>query len=92
MDDIAGIIDVQRNRCRWGRIAVAVDADHRRHHPGQFARGRGILPPAHRRLAGKPCTRSRQLAERQAEPRIVAQGIKIIGIFIAAGDREHPGT
>ncbi len=42
--DIAGIIDVQRHRRRWDRIAGTVDADHRGHHPGQFARGRCILP------------------------------------------------
>jgi hypothetical protein len=31
-------------------------------------------------------------SQRQAEARIVAQGIEIIGVLIAARDREHTGT
>jgi hypothetical protein len=90
--DITRVIDIQRHRRRWGRIAGTVNADHRDHHPGQFTRGRCILPAAHRRLAGQPRARSRQLAQRQAEARIVAQGIEIIGVLIATRDREHTGT
>jgi hypothetical protein len=41
-------------------------------------------------LARQPHTSPRQLAQRQAEPRIIAQGIQIIGILVAAGDREDP--
>ncbi|MCW1985119.1 UNVERIFIED_ORG: hypothetical protein M2348_000851 [Sphingomonas sp. R1F5B] len=92
MDDIAGIVDIQRHRHRRGGIAGAVDVDHCDHHAGQFARGRRILPPAHRWLAGKSRARSRQLAQRQTETRIVAQGVEIIGILIAASNREHAGT
>src|SRR3546814_16474971 len=51
-----------------------------------------MFPPAHRRLAGQPRARFRQLAERQAEAWIVAQSIEIIGILIAARNREHKGT
>ena len=31
-----------------------------------------------------------QLARRQLEARVVAQRIKVIGIFVAAGDRQYP--
>ena len=92
MHDVARVVDIQRDRCRRGGIAGAVDVDHRGHHAGQSARSRCIFPPAHRRLAGQPRARFRQLAERQAEAWIVAQSIEIIGILIAARNREHTGT
>src|SRR3546814_6651930 len=78
MHDVARVVDIQRDRCRRGGIAGAVDVDHRGHHAGQFARSRCIFPPAHRRLAGQPRARFRQLAERQAEAWIVAQSIEIL--------------
>ena len=42
-------------------------------------------------MAGKSRARSRQLAQRQAEARIIAQSVEIIGILIAARDRQHTG-
>ncbi|SDT15091.1 hypothetical protein SAMN04515621_3024 [Erythrobacter sp. HL-111] len=88
--DVAGVIDIQRHRRRRSGVAGAVDVDHDPQHLCQLARARRILPAAHRRLAGQPRTRSRQLAQRKAEARIIAQSVEIIGILIAAGDREHP--
>jgi hypothetical protein len=84
VNDITGVIDIQRHRLGRGRIAGAVDVDHRPHHAGQLACGRRIFPPAHRWLAGKPRARSRQLAQRQAEARIVTQRVEIIGVLVAA--------
>ncbi len=89
VDDIAGVVDIERYRLGRHGIAGAVDADHLGHHPSQFAYGRRILPAAHRRLAGETRARSRQLAQRQAEARIVTQGVKVIGILVAARDRKH---
>lgn len=88
VDDIAGVVDIERYRLGRHGIAGAVDADHLGHHPSQFAYGRRILPAAHRRLAGKPRARSRQLAQRQAEPRIVAQRVEVVGVLVVAGDRK----
>ena len=48
------------------------------------------LPAAHRRLAGEADIRAGQLARRQLEAKIVAQRIEVVGILIAAGDRQHP--
>jgi hypothetical protein len=90
VNHIAGVVDVQRHRRGFGRIARAVNRDHRPHQPCQLARGRGVLPPAHRRLTGKTRSRTRQLAKRQAEARIIAQSIEVVGILVAAGDRQHP--
>jgi hypothetical protein len=88
--DIARVIDIQRHRRRWGRIAGTVNADHRDHHPGQFTRGRCILPAAHRRLAGQPRARSRQLAQRQAEARSSRRASRSASSI--ATHREHTGT
>jgi hypothetical protein len=92
VNHITGVVDVQRHRLGRGRIAGAVDVDHRGHQLRQLARGRCVLPPAHRRLTGKPRARSRQLAQRQAEARIVTQRVEVIGVLVAAGDRKDAGT
>ena len=62
--------------------------DHRPHHARQLSRGRRVLPPAHRRLTDKTRAPSRQLADRQAEARIIAQRVKVVGVLVAAGDRK----
>ena len=90
VDDIDRLVDVERHRHRRDRVAGAVKIDHDVHHPHQFARCRGILPAAHRRLAGETDGAAGQLARRQLEAGIVAQRIKVIGILIAAGDRQDP--
>ena len=90
VDHVAGVIDVERHRLGFGRIAVAVDGNHRAHQPCQLPCGRGVLPPAHRRLTGETWSRPRQLAQRQAEAGIIAQGVEVIGILVAAGDRKDP--
>jgi hypothetical protein len=90
VDDIDRLVDVECHRRCWGGIAGAIKVDHDVHHPHQFARRRGILPAAHRRLAGKTDGAAGQLAGRQLESRVVAQMIEIIGILIAAGDRQDP--
>lgn len=66
VDHVAGVVDVERHRLGFGRIAVAVDGNHRAHQPCQLPCGRGVLPPAHRRLTGETWSRPRQLAQRQA--------------------------
>lgn len=50
------------------------------------------LPAAHRWLARDPKHIARQFAERQLEPRIIAQCVEIIGVFIATRDCQHSGT
>ena len=41
-------------------------------------------------MAGKTDSRVGQLARRQLEARVMAQMIEIIGVLVAAGDRQHP--
>ena len=88
MDDITGVIDIQCHRLRFNRIAGAVNADHRGHHAHQFAGRRGILPPAHGRLADQPGASTRQLAKRQTEAGIIAQRVEVVGVLVAAADRK----
>jgi GAF domain-containing protein len=92
VDDIDRLVDIERHRDRRGGIARTVEVDERACQPHQFARRRRILPSAHRRLARQADRAARQLAERQLEPGIVMQTVEIIGILIAAGDRQHAST
>ena len=90
VDDIDRLVDVERHHVRRRGIAGTIEIDHDAHHPHQLACRWCILPAAHRRLAGKTDSRAGQLACRQLEARIVAQQVKVVGILIAAGDRQHP--
>ena len=89
MDDINCLIYIKRHRDRRHGIARAVEINERACQTHQFARRRRILPAAHRWLACQADHAAGQFAERQLEPRIVTQTVEIIGIFIAAGDRQH---
>ena len=89
VDDIDRLVDVERHRDRRGGIARTVEIDERPGQPHQFTRRRRILPAAHGRLARQTMDAAGQLTERQLEPRIMAQRIEIVGILIAAGDRQH---
>ena len=91
VNHVTGVIDVQRHRSRRLGIAGTVDAHHALHHPRQLQRRWRILPAAHRGLAHQTRPRLHQLAQRQAERRIMAQGIKVIGILVPTGDRQYPG-
>jgi len=68
-----------------GRIAGRVN---RGRHAHLFARRRRVLPSAHRRLTGKARAGARQLAQCRAKAWIIAQSIKVVGIFVVAADRQ----
>jgi hypothetical protein len=91
VDDVDRLVDIERHRRGRGGITGAVNIDHNAHHPHQFARRRCVLPAAHCRLARKADRRVGQLTDRQFEAGIVAQCVEVVGILIAAGDRQHPG-
>jgi hypothetical protein len=92
VSDITGVIDIERDRRRRRGIAGAVNVDQRASEPNQLTCGRRILPARHCWLAGKANRPVRQFAERQFEPRIMAQRVEIVGIFVAASDRQDPGA
>ena len=82
VDDVDRLVDVERYRRRRLWITGAVEVDHDVHHPHQLTGCRGILPAAHRRLAGQADGAARQLAHRQLEAGIVAQHVEVVGILI----------
>lgn len=92
MNDVDGIVDVERNGARRRGVARAVDVDQRAGQAADLTRRRRILPARHGRLAGETDRSVRQLAQRQFETRIVAQSIEIVGVLVAAGDRQHAGA
>ena len=92
MDDVDGIVDVERHCRRWNGVARAIEVDQRAGQTDQLARSRRVLPPAHRRLAGQPELITRQFAERQLEPWIMPQDVEIVGVLIPARDRQHTGA
>ena len=92
VDDVDGVVDVERHHRRRRGIAPAVDVYQRAGEPHQFACGRRILPARHRRLTGKADRSVRQFAKRQFEPRIMAQRVEIVGVLVAAGDRQDAGA
>ena len=51
-----------------------------------------VLQPAHGGLGTEIAAALRRPADRQLEQRIGAQGVAVVGVLVAAGDREHPET
>ena len=86
---IAGVVDVERDRRRRGSEGPAEDVDQRGRQASHLgARGR-VLQPAHGRLRTQVAPTLRRPADRQLEQRIGAQIVAVVGILVAAGDREH---
>ena len=90
MNPVAGVVDVEHDRRRRGIEGTAEDVDQgSRQAPRLAERGR-VLEPAHGRLRTEIAAALRRPADRQFEQRIAAQIVAIVGVLIAAGDREHP--
>ncbi len=86
---VAGVVDIERDRYRRRREGAAEEVDQGgRQAPRLGPRGR-VLEPAHGRLRTELRAALRRPADGQLEQRIGAQGVAIVGVFIAAGDREH---
>jgi len=62
----------------------------RRGHPGGFDYRRHVPQPAYCRLPAQGLTTFRRAANYQLEQRLATKSIAVIGVFIAAGDRQHP--
>ena len=90
--DIDGVIDVQRDGGGRAGVAGAIDVDHGVGHAHHLAQARRILPTRHRRLRAQIIAGIGQAPAGQLEAGIGAQMIEIVGVLIAAGDREHAGA
>ncbi len=70
--------------------AVAEQRQHRRHHALERDRAGQILQPADGRLGAQVGSRFGQPAHRHLEGWIGSQGVAIIGVGIARGNRQRP--
>jgi hypothetical protein len=91
MDDIEGVVDVERDRRRRGGVAGAIEIDHDPHQADQIAQGWCVLPARDGRLRAQVDAAVGQPSTGELEPRIGAQPVEIIGVFVAAGDCQNPG-
>jgi hypothetical protein len=86
---VAGVVDVQRDRGRLLREALAEQIHHHRRHPRRSHPRGHVLEPAHGRLRAQRRAALWQPARRQLEQRVIAQRITVIGILMAAGNGHH---
>ncbi len=89
MGGVEGVVDIQRDRCGRGGVAVAIEIDHRVAQADRRAQIRRVLPAAHRRLAGEAQLRLGRPADRHLEGRVMAQRIQIVGVLVSRADRQH---
>src|SRR3954468_10689607 len=92
MHDIQRVVDIQRDRTRWPLVAGAVSVDQGVGHAYDFAKGGGILPARDGWLGAKIGAAVRQPSAGQLEARVGAQVVEIVGILVAASDRQHART
>src|SRR5262249_24558753 len=70
-------------------LTRAIKIDHHTHEPDDLAQVRGVLPAGHGRLRTKIQRAIRQSSAGQLEGGVKAQPIEIVGILVAAGDRQN---
>jgi hypothetical protein len=92
VNDINRVVDVERHRCRRGRIAGAIEIDHHTHQPDQVAQRGRVLPARDGRLRAQIGPAVGQPSTRQLERRIGAQPVKVVAVLITAGNGENAGA
>ncbi len=90
--DVEGVVNVERHRGGRTAIARTIDVDHRVGHAHHLAQGRRVLPARDGRLRAEIIAAVRQPPAGKLEGGIAAQAIEVIGVLVAAGDRQHAGT
>jgi len=92
VDDIDGVVNVERHR-RWrGGVAGAIEIDHDPHQADKVAQRGRVLPARDGGLRAQIGSGVGQSPAGELERRVAAQSVKIVSIFVAAGDRENPGA
>ena len=92
VDDIAGVVNIECDRCRLARVAIHPCVDQGVGQPDHVAQARSILQARQRRLGTQIATAVRQPSAGQLECRIGPQMIEVVGVLVAAADREHAGA
>ena len=88
VNHVEGVVDVEDDRLGRHRVAGAVVVDHHPAEPDEVAQGRRVLPTRHGRLAHQVGTALRQPPAGKLEGGVSAQAIEIVGVFVAAGNRQ----
>jgi hypothetical protein len=83
------VIDIERHCDRRRCVARAIKIDHHTHEPDDLAQVRGVLAAGHGRLRTQIQSAIRQSSAGQLEGGVKAQPIEIVGILVAAGDRQN---
>ena len=89
VDDIAGVVDVERDGCGLARITIHPCVDQSVGQADHVAQSRRILQPRQRRLGTQIPARIRQATAGELERWIGPQMIEVVGVLVAAADREH---
>src|SRR5712664_2507689 len=92
VDDIEGVVDVERHRYWRGGVAGAIEIDHHAHQANKVAQGWRVLPARDGGLRAQIDAAVGQPATGELEGRIQAQPVEVVGILVAAGDRENAGA
>ena len=92
MDDIAGVVNVERDGCGLARIAIHPCVDQSVGQADHVAQARSILQPRQGRLGTQIPARVRQATAGELERWIEPQMIEVVGVLVAAADREHAGA
>ena len=89
--DIAGVVDVERDGLGWRGVAGAIEVDHHPPEPDQVAQAGGVLQPRDGGLAHQVAPALGQASAGELEGGVGAQVVEVVGIFVAAGDRQDAG-
>jgi hypothetical protein len=92
MRDVTGVVDVEGNEGRRLFVRGYPLIDERICQTDQVTQGGRVLEPRQRRLGAKIAALVRQTLASELERRVGAQKVEIVGVLIAAADRENAGA
>lgn len=86
MDPVLGVIEVEHDHLR--RLGIGLDELIKQDlgHAVEFCARRPVLKARHRRLRGQRRAGLGQPSKGHLKDRVCAQGIRVIGIFVASGN------
>ena len=90
--DIAGVVDIENDGGGLPIVGGHPLIDERPCQPDRVLQRRRVLQPRQRRLRTQVGARVGQPPASELEGGINAQGVKIVGVFVAAGDRQDAGA
>ena len=92
VNDIASVVDVEGHRRRLARVRRHPLIDQRVGEADRVLQRRRVLQPRQRRLRTQVRAAFGQPPASKLERWIAAQAVQIVGVLIAAGDREDAGA